>query len=623
MHPSVWFAFSLILSALYSYLFFARHQKKYTLETLSSFALLIAGCIQALRYPWLHMVYIPLLIVVSALYRPGVAIALGLFVPPLEIRHFRSGSLADEVAFSSAVILTATISSLIFSRIKGERDRLKKYCTSLKEEAELIDVNTPAGVISSEGLVSQHLSAANEATAEIREVLLLARHVVSADSVNVFVLKDNSLQLRCSSEPSQRDDIPLEELITSCIRNRQIVAFNDRGHEKSGSASSHIAAPLMDGNFAYGMLTVHRGSKFEEAEGKVIEMFSRQIARLFRRHRFYSQLRKEHLMLKKLKEGGSRLISSLNMDDIAGSLIDAAYSIAPQERVSIALFVPKDEKFEIIRQIGFQLPESPSFDLTNTRIGLVSGSREPDYISDLRKERNAVLPFRISGEGSVLMLPLSYEKELLGILVFLSPSVNAIRPYQIELLKVLGNQASSSLANAKFHSEIERMAITDGLTGLFNHRTFQERLAAEFKRLHRFPEPLSLLLIDIDFFKKINDLYGHPAGDEVLRNIAGVIKETVRDVDVPARYGGEEFAAILVGTNHEGAMNMAERLRKSVEDKRFNLDGKEVRVTVSIGVATAPYDTGDREELIGKADQALYHSKRNGRNRCVLWRDIR
>ncbi|MEW6602486.1 MAG: GGDEF domain-containing protein, partial [Nitrospirota bacterium] len=125
------------------------------------------------------------------------------------------------------------------------------------------------------------------------------------------------------------------------------------------------------------------------------------------------------------------------------------------------------------------------------------------------------------------------------------------------------------------------------------------------------------------FFKKVNDTYGHPAGDEVLRGVAGVIRETIRNVDIPARYGGEEFAAVLPGTNHEGAQKMAERLRNAIAGKVFTLDGKELRVTVSIGAATSPHDTGNRDELIEKTDQALYHAKRNGRNRCVLWREIR
>jgi diguanylate cyclase (GGDEF)-like protein len=328
-------------------------------------------------------------------------------------------------------------------------------------------------------------------------------------------------------------------------------------------------------------------------------------------------------MLRKLKDGGTRLIASLKIDDIAPSLIDAVYSIAPQERVSIALFTPKGEQFEMVRQIGFALSEGSTFDLGTTRIGLVARSREPDYISNLRNERSPVLPFKIHDEGSLFIMPLSYEKELLGILIFLSPIPNAIRPYQIELLKVLGNQAASSLANAKFHAEIERMAITDGLTGLFNHRNFQEKLAAEFRRLERFSAPLSLLLIDIDFFKKINDSYGHPAGDEVLRGVARVIRETVRSVDIPARYGGEEFAALLPGTNHEGALKMAERLRESIEKTRFPFEGKELRVTVSIGAATSPHDAVAKEELVEKTDKALYYAKRNGRNRCVPWKEVK
>jgi diguanylate cyclase (GGDEF)-like protein len=277
----------------------------------------------------------------------------------------------------------------------------------------------------------------------------------------------------------------------------------------------------------------------------------------------------------------------------------------------------------MVRQIGFALSEGGTFDLGSTRMGLVARSREPDYISDLRNERSPALPFKIHDEGSLFMMPLFYEKELLGILVFLSPVPNAIRPYQIELLKVLGNQASSSLANAKFHAEIEKMAITDGLTGLFNHRNFQEKLTAEFRRLERFSAPLSLLLIDIDFFKKINDTYGHPAGDEVLREVAGVIRETIRNVDIPARYGGEEFAALLPGTNHEGALKMAERLRETIAERRFRIEGKELRVSVSIGAATSPHDAGAKEELVEKADKALYNAKRNGRNRCVLWREVK
>jgi diguanylate cyclase (GGDEF)-like protein len=171
-------------------------------------------------------------------------------------------------------------------------------------------------------------------------------------------------------------------------------------------------------------------------------------------------------------------------------------------------------------------------------------------------------------------------------------------------------------------AELQKMAVTDGLTGLYNHRHFKERLNAEFARTRRIPEPLSLLLIDIDLFKSINDSHGHLAGDEILQGVARVIRNNVREIDILARYGGEEFAVILPCTDRVGARKMAERLRQSVADEAFYIDWKEIRVTVSVGAATYPDDSEDSEDLIGKADQALYHSKRSGRNQSSLWDEI-
>jgi diguanylate cyclase (GGDEF)-like protein len=129
--------------------------------------------------------------------------------------------------------------------------------------------------------------------------------------------------------------------------------------------------------------------------------------------------------------------------------------------------------------------------------------------------------------------------------------------------------------------------------------------------------------VDIDFFKKVNDAYGHPVGDEILKGVAEIIRETVRNIDIPARYGGEEFAAILLGANHEEARKIAERLRRAVMDKQFSIDGEDLKVTVSIGAATSPHDAETKEQIIEKADQALYYAKRTGRDRCVLWNEIR
>jgi two-component system cell cycle response regulator len=300
-------------------------------------------------------------------------------------------------------------------------------------------------------------------------------------------------------------------------------------------------------------------------------------------------------------------------------LIDGALRIAPSKSV---FFLIKGTEVEILHHRGFEDLDKNVVSLKHTVLNMVMKNKEPLNLSDVRHYRSPIMPFKTNNIGSVFALPLLFERDLLGILVILSEETNAFNPYQIELLKVLGNQASISMANAKFHEEIEKLAITDGLTGLFNHRHFQERLKQEFHRLGRFPEPISLLIIDIDHFKEINDTYGHPVGDAVLKDVSDIIKKTIRNIDVPARYGGEEFTVILIGTNARGALKMAERLRKAVMKKVFSAESKDFQITVSIGLSTSHDNIRSKEELIEKADKALYHAKKTGRNRSIPWSEI-
>jgi diguanylate cyclase (GGDEF)-like protein len=171
-------------------------------------------------------------------------------------------------------------------------------------------------------------------------------------------------------------------------------------------------------------------------------------------------------------------------------------------------------------------------------------------------------------------------------------------------------------ANEKLRS----LAFTDGLTGLYNHRFFQDILDREFNRVERYSRNLSLILIDIDHFKNINDTYGHPQGDVVLKAVAKMFEETIRRPDIAARYGGEEFAIVLPETNMKGAVVLAERLRKLVEDLEFPTEDTLIKVTISLGVTTFDPSAGKktREELIAAADRALYNSKGTGRNKLSM-----
>ncbi len=173
------------------------------------------------------------------------------------------------------------------------------------------------------------------------------------------------------------------------------------------------------------------------------------------------------------------------------------------------------------------------------------------------------------------------------------------------------------------NARLERLAVTDGLTGVFNHRRFQEQLQAEILRSERHKRPMGVLMVDVDFFKKVNDTMGHPAGDELLRRLAEVLGKDLRATDLIARYGGEEFAVLLPETTKSEAMQVAERMRIAVET-RIN-DGSTPwpsKVTVSIGVGTYPEDGTSGEQVLVAADQAMYVAKRQGRNRVIGARGV-
>lgn len=175
--------------------------------------------------------------------------------------------------------------------------------------------------------------------------------------------------------------------------------------------------------------------------------------------------------------------------------------------------------------------------------------------------------------------------------------------------------------------KLEEQSITDGLTGLRNRRFFDERLHEEFGRAQRYSDPVSLIMLDLDHFKRVNDRWGHQAGDLVLRESAELIRASLRDPDIPARYGGEEFAVILPKTHVQGALAVAERVWRAIGGRGFRLpagDGEgraaEIRVTVSIGVAFFPSkDITSAQLLVKYADEALYQAKRSGRNAICLY----
>ena len=219
-----------------------------------------------------------------------------------------------------------------------------------------------------------------------------------------------------------------------------------------------------------------------------------------------------------------------------------------------------------------------------------------------------------------LLCPIKSRDKLIGILALGGKQLDTLYSHEdIELVMSMASQAGVIIENAQLYSQAIVRANTDGLTGLYNHRHFHKRLEQEIARGSRFSTVFCLIMLDIDLFKAYNDIYGHLAGDEVLRRIGGYIDSSIRSIDLAFRYGGEEFAIILPETQLDDAYRVAERIRKTIESKTSS---RAMLVTVSLGIANWPVDGVMKEEIITRADAALYRAKQTGRNRTCLSSDV-
>jgi diguanylate cyclase (GGDEF)-like protein len=269
---------------------------------------------------------------------------------------------------------------------------------------------------------------------------------------------------------------------------------------------------------------------------------------------------------------------------------------------------------------GEQTPDGDL--LEGARVGNIAGAEAALAAAEVQAREHAAPAVATAGEISALAVPMARRSDdgdsgaphgIVSVARRARPFTDAER----DLVASLARQTGTSLENVDLHDVVKRQAVTDELTGLFNHRRFQEVIAAEAAAARRFGQPLGLLMLDIDDFKRVNDRHGHQQGDLVLREVARVLQLCTREIDEPARYGGEEMAVALQQTDLAGAEAIAERVRTTVQALELpRLDGGgTLRVTVSCGVAAAA--DGDPERLIAAADAALYAAKRAGKNRTV------
>jgi diguanylate cyclase (GGDEF)-like protein len=267
--------------------------------------------------------------------------------------------------------------------------------------------------------------------------------------------------------------------------------------------------------------------------------------------------------------------------------------------------------------------EERSFDIGQGACGLAGKTMKPVYIANLETDRSIFLTRDKSAKekGSLLCVPMIHKGRLLGVLNFQRPAINAFPLEEIELLTAVSDLAGLAVTNVHLHGETVALSITDPLTGLPNRRHLMTRLEMEIARANRFATQISILMVDIDHFKQLNDIRGHRAGDEILIEVSTLLRASLRKVDLVSRYGGEEFVLVLPQVTKVEAVEVAEKLRIAVESIGSEYASTQPLglITISVGIANLPSDATTVEHLVDSADSALYAAKRAGRNKAIAY----
>ncbi len=548
------------------------------------------------------------------------------------------------------------ITSHITRVIRGEAKTAKDNYAKLISDADAVDPlagGTNVEALTEKKRQATYVSAAREREGAFSSLIDMISDLVPAHTYALFL--DDRLEgvYALRGIRSQSRDVataPLQftrdqGLVGICAAQKQpqylpflVVPVNSlRYYTRDIPIKSFLAVPIVQGDQVLGVLVVDSleqdafPGEIQETLTRFIPFFSQIIEKI--RISVEMDIRAKNFAA--LHDMSSVLSSSLEISEVLEKLMTQIRSVVPYDFCAFLLYDEQTKEAVITAIRGYdtkftnsRFPLDQSAILTHMmnqwRDRRVYVHHDPD-LGDRGREIG-LFPVKELQQPikSLFGRPLVARDKFIGAAFLASIRTNTFTEYHRNFLDTLLNQVSMVVDNSMLHRNICDLARTDGLTGLLNHRTFMEKLAEEYKRLDREPRPFSILLMDIDKFKNVNDKYGHPVGDVAIKTVSKVLKETARGSDFVARYGGEEFAVGMVDTDSKGAEQMGERIRSILEKTLVTRvpDG-ELRVTVSIGVSTFPSDTTNRADLVTMADDALYHAKRTGRNRVSPYRSVK
>lgn len=569
-----------------------------------------------------HAAAVLLITLLATLIRPYrvAAFGTGLHFPPIA-----KAAAPDQTTIAG--LQTSAEAKIVREAIPTPAVQTVEMRTSLINDAEAVDLR---GILESiVYFMSKNFKAHS------------ALGFLSIDEGRTFVLN-----AKFSRSKNLRDDVlvyPGSGIVAKALQEPSgfmtgnVATYSDKleYYSRSEEVNSIIVVRVVDENSmrVTGLLVVDNQDMraFDDHDKDLLQRFSLVASKLISNARMSKILTRSSQQNEIVYNISKQLAQENYTRGVIGVLIENLRKVFEADRLVVCDVDPRTGKGRILRITGDlgDLEEGLIFEIDDpfSLYGMAFVNRIEYLETEMSREnRYRFLPVKENEKApsEVMVAPLLDEKSSCVAVI----GLEAMRPGTFQkrtliLLQTIMANASSALTRARMFQKVEKQATIDGLTHIPNHRHFQDTLDAKLEKAEKTREPFTLLLMDIDHFKKFNDTYGHPLGDEVLRNVARAIGSSIRKPDFAARYGGEEFTVLLDGIGRHETLQAAERVREAVQSLRIPHEGKELSVTVSIGSATFPDDGQIKKDLIDRADQAMYQSKQTGRNRVTQWYTLR
>ncbi len=615
----------------------------------------VDGALDGRMYP---LVYVCVGLV-AAFARPAASVVVLFFALGID---FALRRYAMPVSSMPGILYTATFMGIFASfnalllraeiaRVrKALRERIQAEVDKLRDDARsyrLLGAPAPTRA-GARGSDEERLarSGVEEIHQSVLFALRLLRQAMNLHTAVLLWQNDAGTHLRiselCSDDPNVAEGPFLagDGIFGAAITQRSAVAIANLkpGYKLPYYAGpcpvrAALALPVFEHGAIRGILVVDRATDepFTPREHELVEEASRYAVRAIQNERVFVQLERAKVEQGKLYRAAEALNAATTEADVVDAGVKSAREITSVDFAAVTLYDEASKTHEV-RAVSGGGAEGVVGQRFKNNAGLVSMALENKHPLPYRGEyddkRQTVFTRKVAPPAmpSIIVLPMLVHDKPLGTLVLGSRRRGAFNDAARSTLEVLASHVAVSLANARMMRRLEELATMDGLTGLLNKRAMLEVADQKIKAAKRFGRKLSVLVTDIDHFKKVNDTYGHDAGDVIIKGLGEILRRERRVTDAVARFGGEEFVVICEETDARGAMLLAERVREELGKTIFHApkagpDGQPVtiRVTCSIGVATFPEAGSTWEEMFKAADEALYTSKRSGRNRTTAY----